>query len=950
VIPTERWERIVAAGDLRGMTPSATACGAFAASLAHWSGDDRFTLNVTVFQRPPIHPDVNRVVGDFTTFDLLAVELDAALPFAEAAGVLKEQLYADMAHLDAAGVDLLRELSARHETQFLAPVVFTSLMAFEAATKWSFEPLGPQVYTSTQTPQVWLDHQVVEASEGIQLTWDYVAEMFDQADIRHAFERYVHLLTSLEDEWVWDRPVAALWDQAVTAVGHEPREHELAHTAAPAPAAAYGNGNGAAARPAADGDDIVGQVVELAGEAMHVDGLNADTDLFDSGATSIELIKLTAALERRFGFRPRVRELYRLRTLRGVAEYYAEHAGGTPRRAASRDAAPSGVVVDPEERERLKGATRAAVRHTGELVELPAPGPVAYPAGERRSCRSFAGDAVSLDEIATLLAAVAVGDEGRRRYPSGGGSYPLRVYVHVPGAGVDDLAPGAYIYDAAAHRLGRVEGAPELDRTTHWPSNREIYDQAAFGLFLVTDLDVIGPLYGEYARDFSLIEAGAMTQLLMETAPVAGVGLCPVGGLDAPSPRAILGLGDPEEILLGMLGGHQQVRAPRVAQTSELLERVPRIEALAVGERTRESRDALLTGATGFLGAHVLRQLLDARRRTLCVVRARSADAAAQRVRESLAKYGLERDGDERLIVAIPGDIAADGGLDADTVLAAAPRGVGDVFHLAATVNWVGPLERMWDANVLGTKRVVELTAQLGARLQYVSTTAVFPFGAEREYGEAGPLDHRGALTGGYSQTKWIAEQVVRRGGELGLDVRVHRAGIIAWSSTTGAVNESGFFERILRSWVELGIAARLSDVDIAPVDFVAEALVALADEPAGTTFHLVNPQPRSFDALLRSVRARGHEVRELDFESWRRFILESPDAAQSSLAPFRAFIEHADLEQMSLPRILCDRATALLAARGIACPPIDDRYLGLFVDGLAPVPSPAVEPAGASS
>ncbi|HEX8742744.1 MAG TPA: thioester reductase domain-containing protein, partial [Thermoleophilaceae bacterium] len=949
VIPADRWERIVAAGDAHGMTPSATACGAFAASLAHWSGDDRFTLNVTVFQRPQIHPDVNRVVGDFTTFDLLTVEIDRMLPFAEAAGALKERLYADMAHLDAAGVDLLRELSARQGCQFLAPVVFTSLMGFDAATKWSFEPLGRQVYTNTQTPQVWLDHQIVEVPEGIQLTWDYVAEMFDDADVRHAFDRHLHLLTSLEDEWVWERPVAAMWDQAVVAVGHEPREHLQAQRAAPPPTAAptaHGSGNGAVARVAGDGDDAVRQVVELAGEVMDVPGLHADTDLFDSGVMSIELIKLTALLERRFGFRPPVRELYRLRTLRGVAGYYADHAGGAPRRTA-----PSEVAVDPEERERLKKATRAAIRQTGELVELPQPGRVAYPAGRRRSCRSFAGDAVSLDELATLLAAVAIGDGGRRRYPSGGGSYPVRVYVHVPGAGVGDLAPGAYVYDAAAHRLARLEGAPELDRTTHWPSNREIYDQAAFGLFLVTDMEIIGPLYGEFARDFSLVEAGAMTQLLMETAPVAGVGLCPIGGLDAPSPRSVLGLGEHEEILLGMLGGHQQVRAPRVAHTSDLLELVPRLEASAVATRPREGRDVLLTGATGFLGAHVLRELIDAQRRTLCLVRAPNADAAAERVRESLASYGLERDGDERLIVPIPGDIAADGGLDAGAVLAAAPGGVGHVLHLAATVNWVGPLERMWKPNVLGTKRVVELAARLGARLHYVSTTAVFPFGAGRVYGEGDPLDHGGTLTGGYSQTKWIAEQVARRGAELGVDVRVYRPGIVSWSSTTGAVNESGFFERILRSWIELGIAARLpSDVDIAPVDFVAEALVALLDERAGGTLHLVHPEPQAFDELLRAVRARGHEVRELDFESWRRFVLESPEAAQSSLAPFRTFLEHANVEQMSLATFLCDEATARLAAHGIACPPLDDRYLGMFLDRLAPASGPAIQSAEAPS
>jgi aryl carrier-like protein len=94
-----------------------------------------------------------------------------------------------------------------------------------------------------------------------------------------------------------------------------------------------------------------------------------------------------------------------------------------------------------------------------------------------------------------------------------------------------------------------------LGREVHGPVNQPIFDGSAFSLFLIGALDAIRPVYGEQARDFCLIEAGAMSQLLMTEAPAHGLGLCPIGNLDAAPLRTLFALADEHLFLHSLEGG-----------------------------------------------------------------------------------------------------------------------------------------------------------------------------------------------------------------------------------------------------------------------------------------------------------------------------------------------------------------------------------------------------------
>jgi nitroreductase len=100
--------------------------------------------------------------------------------------------------------------------------------------------------------------------------------------------------------------------------------------------------------------------------------------------------------------------------------------------------------------------------------------------------------------------------------------------------------------------------APDLiiDRSIHVPLvNAPIFDEAAFSIFLVARLAAIGPMYGEHARDFCLLEAGAMLQLLMLAASGHDLGLCPIGRLEFEPIRPAFGLDESHFLAHSLLGG-----------------------------------------------------------------------------------------------------------------------------------------------------------------------------------------------------------------------------------------------------------------------------------------------------------------------------------------------------------------------------------------------------------
>ena len=184
------------------VTPSSALLTAYAEILSRWSATTHFTVNTTLFNRLPLHEEVDGIVGDFTSLNLLEINLEEGEAFAGHAAALQNQLWRDLDHRFFSGVEVMRGLQRAGEFQrgAIMPVVFTSaLMGTVGKDASVLSRLGDMVYSIFQTPQVWLDHQVYEEHGELVLNWDSIDELFPEGLIEDMFASYLNLLESLAE-------------------------------------------------------------------------------------------------------------------------------------------------------------------------------------------------------------------------------------------------------------------------------------------------------------------------------------------------------------------------------------------------------------------------------------------------------------------------------------------------------------------------------------------------------------------------------------------------------------------------------------------------------------------------------------------------------------------------------------------------------------------------------
>ncbi|MFE3456750.1 SDR family NAD(P)-dependent oxidoreductase [Nocardiopsis aegyptia] len=197
------WDALRERAARHGVTPTAVLLAAYAETLAAWSGQDRFALTLTLFDRPDVHPDVNDVVGDFTSLLLHEVDL-ADAPFADRVHAVHRRLFQDLDHRAFSALDLLSERAARTGRVASVPVVFTSAVGLEDAlgSEHDLQWVGSQVHALSQTPQTVLDHQVLVQRGALLLQWDALEPALDAEEVDRAFADHVERVRRLAtEEW-----------------------------------------------------------------------------------------------------------------------------------------------------------------------------------------------------------------------------------------------------------------------------------------------------------------------------------------------------------------------------------------------------------------------------------------------------------------------------------------------------------------------------------------------------------------------------------------------------------------------------------------------------------------------------------------------------------------------------------------------------------------------------
>jgi amino acid adenylation domain-containing protein len=198
------WQSLKQKARKIGITPSSLILAAFSQLLAHWSRKGHFTLNLTLFNRLPIHSDVNKIIGDFTSSILLEVNQTKVSSFTLLAKQVQSQLWQDLEHRYVSGVKVLRELARLQgrKTGAIMPVVFTSTLTQNIPSKPAFST--EVVYSLSQTSQVYFDHQVSEIDQALIFNWDTIEDVFPAGVLDDMFRAYCHFLERLAtQEEVW---------------------------------------------------------------------------------------------------------------------------------------------------------------------------------------------------------------------------------------------------------------------------------------------------------------------------------------------------------------------------------------------------------------------------------------------------------------------------------------------------------------------------------------------------------------------------------------------------------------------------------------------------------------------------------------------------------------------------------------------------------------------------
>ncbi|MHA7961222.1 thioester reductase domain-containing protein, partial [Streptomyces sp. L500] len=354
---------------------------------------------------------------------------------------------------------------------------------------------------------------------------------------------------------------------------------------------------------------------------------------------------------------------------------------------------------------------------------------------------------------------------------------------------------------------------------------------------------------------------------------------------------------------------------------------------------TPDPRDALLTGATGFLGAFVLRDLMrTTRARVHVLVRATDEADALRRLRANLTWYRIWDDIDPDRLRLVVGDLAEPRLGLTEAAFDALARTVDVVYHAGASVNWIHPYTTVRAANVLGTEELLRLAARhRTVPLHYVSTTGVFPGPVARgvPLEVTDPTGPGEALPNGYTQSKWVAEQIIGIARERGLPVTVHRVDQIAGDQVNGACQTRDFVWLTIKGMLQAGAAPTgLPGLfRLMPVDYASAALVAISRRPdaAGGTFHLCNTSHVTIADAVTHLRAHGYRLDDVDQDTWFELVKASPD---NSAAPLLDAVELliADSEAF-YPALATTETLAALDGTGISCPPVTGELFRTYVE-----------------
>ncbi|HAX74509.1 MAG TPA: polyketide synthase [Cyanobacteria bacterium UBA11372] len=359
-----------------------------------------------------------------------------------------------------------------------------------------------------------------------------------------------------------------------------------------------------------------------------------------------------------------------------------------------------------------------------------------------------------------------------------------------------------------------------------------------------------------------------------------------------------------------------------------------------LSENWKDPKSIFLTGATGFLGAYLLDELLHKTTADIyCLVRCGDTEGGIERLKSHLQFYSLWKETLSSRIIPIVGDLSKPLlGLQEEQFSQLASQ-LDVIYHNGALVNFVYPYSRLKATNVLGTQEILRLASLTQTKpVHFISTIAVFFSQAYSQVDRVTETDvpvFDSGLKGGYKQSKWVAEQLVAIAQERGLPACIYRPSRIMGHSQTGITgNFKDFLCSLLKACIQLGKFPTLeTEINLVTVDYLSQAIVHLSrhKKSLGKAFHLSNTQPISWNNLFEEIRSLGYLLEETAYDEWlvelkHHAFQHRRENALYSLLPL--LLSAANPLRFKKPRFDDRHTSEGLAGTSIVCPPVDTKLV----------------------
>lgn len=289
----------------------------------------------------------------------------------------------------------------------------------------------------------------------------------------------------------------------------------------------------------------------------------------------------------------------------------------------------------------------------------------------------------------------------------------------------------------------------------------------------------------------------------------------------------------------------------------------------------------LLTGANGFLGVHLLEELIAQTDAVIyCLVRASSEEYAHKKIADAYQKYGVTSLTCHPRVKVVLGDLEQPQLGLSDQLFMLLAEKIDSIYHNGAQVNHIYDYDYLYNSNVRSTLDLLRLAVTAkNKQFVFISTlSAASNVDAQGRLVEDGPSEQLPAfVNNGYNLTKWVSEHLVWQAHKRGVAITLVRPGNICGHSQTGhCYPDQNRILLLMKGSAQLGFAPDWnSNFDLCPVDFIAKGVVAcsMREESRIPVLHFHNPMPLKWRDYVNRLNHHHVPVKLIPADQWRHML-----------------------------------------------------------------------------